>query len=90
MVLYDRDVFRIMVCGIVGFLVCVDLLLVIKYVKVKLIRNEEGIVIDFEIEGDFFKYGNDDDRVDEIVIFLVENMMKKIRKNKIYRNVYYI
>ncbi|OOM13537.1 formate C-acetyltransferase [Clostridium saccharobutylicum] len=89
MALHDRDVFRTMACGIAGLSVCADSLSAIKYAKVKPIRNEEGIAIDFEIEGDFPKYGNDDDRVDEIAIFLVENMMKKIRKNKTYRNAYH-
>ncbi|AQS09171.1 formate acetyltransferase [Clostridium saccharobutylicum] len=89
MALHDRDVVRTMACGIAGLSVCADSLSAIKYAKVKPIRNEEGIAIDFEIEGDFPKYGNDDDRVDEIAIFLVENMMKKIRKNKTYRNAYH-
>ncbi|ATD54819.1 formate C-acetyltransferase [Clostridium chauvoei] len=89
MALHDRDVFRTMACGIAGLSVCADSLSAIKYAKVKPIRNEEGIAIDFEVEGDYPKYGNDDDRVDDIAIFLVENMMKKIRKNKTYRNAYH-
>ena len=89
MALHDRDVFRTMACGIAGLSVCADSLSAIKYAKVKPIRNEEGIAIDFEVEGDFPKYGNDDDRVDEIAVYLVENMMKKIRKNKTYRNAYH-
>ena len=89
MALHDRDVFRTMACGIAGLSVCADSLSAIKYAKVKPIRNEEGIAVDFEIEGDFPKYGNDDDRVDEIAVYLVENMMKKIRKNKTYRNAYH-
>ncbi|MBX7391931.1 formate C-acetyltransferase [Clostridium chauvoei] len=89
MALHDRDVFRTMACGIAGLSVCADSLSEIKYAKVKPIRNEEGIAIDFEVEGDYPKYGNDDDRVDDIAIFLVENMMKKIRKNKTYRNAYH-
>ena len=89
MALHDRDVFRTMACGIAGLSVCADSLSAIKHAKVKPIRNEEGIAVDFEIEGDFPKYGNDDDRVDDIAIFLVENMMKKIRKNKTYRNSYH-
>ena len=89
MALHDRDVFRTMACGIAGLSVCADSLSAIKYAKVKPIRNEEGVAIDFEVEGDFPKYGNDDDRVDEIAVWLVENMMNKIRKNKTYRNAYH-
>ncbi|NLK95542.1 MAG: formate C-acetyltransferase [Clostridiales bacterium] len=89
MALHDRDVFRTMACGIAGLSVCCDSLSAIKYAKVKPIRNEEGIAVDFEVTGDFPKYGNDDDRVDDIAVFLVENMMKKIRKNKTYRNAYH-
>ncbi|MEG0133720.1 MAG: formate C-acetyltransferase [Clostridium sp.] len=89
MALHDRDVFRTMACGIAGLSVCADSLSAIKYAKVKPIRNEQGIAVDFEIEGDFPKYGNDDDRVDDIAVYLVKNMMKKIRKNKTYRNAYH-
>lgn len=89
MALHDRDVFRTMACGIAGLSVCADSLSAIKYAKVKPIRNEAGIAIDFEVEGDYPKYGNDDDRVDDIAVFLVENMMNKIRKNKTYRNAYH-
>ena len=89
MALHDRDVFRTMACGIAGLSVCADSLSAIKYAKVKPIRNEEGIAIDFEVEGDFPKYGNDDDRVDDIAVFLVKNMMNKIRQNKTYRNAYH-
>ncbi len=89
MALHDRDVFRTMACGIAGLSVCADSLSAIKYAKVKPIRNEEGIAVDFEVEGDFPKFGNDDDRVDDIAKFLVENMMNKIRRNKTYRNAYH-
>ena len=89
MALHDRDVFRTMACGIAGLSVCADSLSAIKYAKVKPIRNEEGIAVDFEVEGDFPKYGNDDNRVDDIAVYLVENMMNKIRKNKTYRNAYH-
>ena len=89
MALHDRDVFRTMACGIAGLSVCADSISAIKYAKVKPIRNEEGIAIDFEVEGDFPKYGNDDDRVDEIAAWLVESMMNKIRQNKTYRNAYH-
>ena len=89
MALHDRDVFRTMACGIAGLSVCADSLSAIKYAKVKPIRNENGIAVDFEVEGDFPKYGNDDDRVDEIAVYLVKNMMDKIKKNKTYRNAYH-
>lgn len=89
MALHDKDVFRTMACGIAGLSVCADSLSAIKYAKVKPIRNEEGIAIDFEVEGDFPKYGNDDDRVDDIAVFLVESFMNKIRQNKTYRNAYH-
>ena len=89
MALHDRDVFRTMACGIAGLSVCADSISAIKYAKVKPIRNEDGVAIDFEIEGDFPKYGNDDDRVDEIAAWLVESMMNKIRQNKTYRNAYH-
>ena len=89
MALHDRDVFRTMACGIAGLSVCADSLSAIKYAKVKTIRNEEGIVVDFEVEGDFPKYGNNDDRVDSIAVSLVENFMNKVRKNKTYRNSYH-
>ena len=86
MALHDRDVFRTMACGIAGLSVAADSLSAIKYAKVKTIRNEAGIAVDFEIEGDYPKYGNNDDRVDDIAVYLVESMMNKIRKNKTYRN----
>ena len=89
MALHDRDVFRTMACGIAGLSVCADSLSAIKYAKVKPIRDENGIAVDFEVEGDFPKYGNDDDRVDDIAVYLVENMMNKIRQNKTYRNAYH-
>ncbi|WP_346940165.1 formate C-acetyltransferase [uncultured Clostridium sp.] len=89
MALHDRDVFRTMACGIAGLSVCADSLSAIKYAKVKPIRNEEGIAVDFEVEGEFPKYGNDDDRVDDIAVYIVETMMKKIRMNKTYRNAYH-
>ncbi|RDY29214.1 formate C-acetyltransferase [Romboutsia weinsteinii] len=86
MALHDRDVFRTMACGIAGLSVCADSLSAIKHAKVKTIRNEQGVAVDFEIEGDYPKYGNNDDRVDDIAIYLVESMMNKIRKNKTYRD----
>lgn len=89
MALHDRDVFRTMACGIAGLSVCVDSLSAIKYAKVKPIRNEVGIAIDFEVEGEYPKYGNNDDRVDNIAIDLVKSFMNKLRKNKTYRNSYH-
>ncbi|AXU63525.1 formate C-acetyltransferase [Clostridioides difficile] len=88
MALHDRDIFRTMACGMAGLSVCADSLSAIKHAKVKTIRNEQGIAVDFEIEGDYPKYGNNDDRVDNIAIELVESFMNKIRKNKTYRNSY--
>ena len=88
MALHDRDVFRTMACGIAGLSVCADSLSAIKYAKVKTIRNEEGIAVDFEVEGDYPKYGNNDDRADEIAVFIVKDVMEKIKKNKTYRNSY--
>ena len=88
MALHDRDVFRTMACGIAGLSVCVDSLSAIKYAKVKPIRNENGIAIDFEVEGDYPKYGNNDDRVDDLAINLVKNFMNKLKQNKTYRNSY--
>ncbi|WFD11119.1 formate C-acetyltransferase [Tepidibacter hydrothermalis] len=86
MALHDRDVFRTMACGIAGLSVCADSLSAIKYAKVKTIRDESGMAIDFETEGDFPKFGNNDDTVDSIASDLVERFMNKIRKNKTYRN----
>ncbi len=88
MALHDRDIFRTMACGMAGLSVCADSLSAIKNAKVKTIRNEQGIAVDFEIEGDYPKYGNNDDRVDSIAVELVESFMNKIRKNKTYRNSY--
>ncbi|SHJ97322.1 formate C-acetyltransferase [Tepidibacter formicigenes] len=86
MALHDRDVFRTMACGIAGLSVCADSLSAIKHAKVKVIRDENGMAVDFETEGDFPKFGNNDDRVDSIATDLVERFMNKIRKNKTYRN----
>ncbi|HGM1480384.1 TPA: formate C-acetyltransferase [Clostridioides difficile] len=88
MALHDRDIFRTMACGMAGLSVCADSLSAIKHAKVKTIRNEQGIAVDFEIEGDYPKYGNNDDRVDSIAVELVESFMNKVRKNKTYRNSY--
>jgi len=86
MALHDKDVERILATGIAGLSVVADSLSAIKHAKVRPIRNEEGIAVDFEIEGDFPKYGNDDDRVDNIAIKIVETLMNKIRQQTPYRN----
>ncbi|CAM4336960.1 formate acetyltransferase [Bacillus manliponensis] len=86
MALHDTDVVRTMATGIAGLSVVADSLSAIKYAKVKPIRDENGIAVDFEVEGDFPKYGNNDDRVDELAVQLVKTFMKKLRKHKTYRN----
>ncbi|QDY83146.1 formate C-acetyltransferase [Paenibacillus polymyxa] len=86
MALHDRDILRTMACGIAGLSVATDSLSAIKYAKVKPIRNEKGIAVDFEIEGEYPCYGNNDDRVDTIAVELVETFMSMIRKHKAYRN----
>ncbi|EOP30976.1 MULTISPECIES: formate C-acetyltransferase [Bacillus] len=86
MALHDTNVLRTMATGIAGLSVVADSLSAIKYGKVKPIRDENGIAVDFEIEGDFPKYGNNDDRVDEIAVNLVKTFMNKLRKHKTYRN----
>ncbi len=85
MALHDREVLRTMACGIAGLSVVADSLSAIKFAKVQVIRNEEGIAVDFKIEGDFPKYGNNDDRVDQIAVNLVETFMNKIREQTTYR-----
>ncbi len=86
MALHDRDVKRYFATGIAGLSVVADSLSAIKYAKVKPIRDENGICVDFEIEGDFPKYGNNDDRVDTIAVDVVHNFMDKIRKHHTYRD----
>ena len=86
MALHDTEVRRFFATGIAGLSCAVDSLSAIKYAKVYPIRNEEGIVVDFKIEGDYPKYGNNDDRVDEIAIWLVKTFMKKIKSHHTYRN----
>ena len=85
MALHDRDVKRYFATGIAGLSVVADSLSAIKYAKVKPLRDADGIVVDYEIEGDFPKYGNNDDRVDQIAVDLVKNFMSKIRKHYTYR-----
>ncbi|MEH7350142.1 formate C-acetyltransferase [Gottfriedia acidiceleris] len=86
MALHDANIKRTMATGIAGLSVCADSLSAIKHAKVKTIRDENGIVVDFEIEGDYPKYGNNNDLVDDIAVELVESFMAKVRKHKTYRN----
>ncbi|WP_434654961.1 formate C-acetyltransferase [Thermoanaerobacterium thermosaccharolyticum] len=86
MALHDRDIVRTMAFGIAGLSVAADSLSAIKYAKVKAIRDENGIAVDYEVEGDFPKFGNDDDRVDSIAADIVERFMNKLKKHKTYRN----
>jgi formate C-acetyltransferase len=86
MALHDRDVRRTMACGIAGLSIAADSLSAIKYAKVTPIRDEDGIAVDFNIEGDYPKFGNNDPRVDDIACDLVERFMAKIRDKKMYRN----
>ena len=86
MALIDTDVRRTFATGIAGFSHVVDSLSAIKYAKVKTIRNEDGVVVDYETEGDFPRYGNDDDRADEIAVWLLKTFLDKIKKHHTYRN----
>ena len=85
MALHDRDVKRYFATGIAGLSVVADSLSAIKYAKVKCIRDEDGVVVDYQVEGDFPKYGNNDDRVDRIAVDIVKSFMKKIKKHYTYR-----
>ena len=86
MALIDTDVKRTFATGIAGFSHVVDSLSAIKYAKVKTVRDETGIVVDYEIEGDFPKYGNDDDKADDIAVWLLRTFLEKIKKRHTYRN----
>ncbi|WP_446469467.1 formate C-acetyltransferase [Xenorhabdus stockiae] len=86
MALHDRDVHRTMACGIAGLSVAADSLSAIKYAKVTPIRDEDGLAVDFKIEGEYPQFGNNDARVDDIACDLVERFMKKIQKLQTYRN----
>ncbi len=86
MALHDTNVEHLMAFGVAGLSVATDSLSAIKYAKVKPIRNEEGIAIDFEIEGDYPKYGNDDDRVDSIAVDIVKTFIKELEKHPLYKN----
>lgn len=88
MALHDTKVNRLMAYGVAGLSVVTDSLSAIKYAKVKPIRDEDGIAIDFEIEGDFPKYGNDDDRVDNIAKEVLEKFYQELSKHKCYRNAH--
>ena len=86
MALHDTDVNRLMAYGVAGLSVVADSLSAIKYARVRPIRNDDGIATDFEIDGDFPKYGNDDDRVDDIAKEVLDKMFKELSKHKCYRN----
>ena len=85
MALHDKDVIRTMACGIAGLSVVADSLSAIKYAKVKVIRDENGLAVDYEIEGDYPKFGNDDDRVDQIAVDVVTQFLRKLKKHPAYR-----
>jgi len=86
MALHDRDVYRTLACGVAGLSVVADSLSAIRYANVKAIRNEAGLVVDYEVEGDYPKFGNNDDRVDQIAADLVSLFMNKLRQHPTYRN----
>jgi len=85
MSLHDKDILRTQACGIAGLSVVADALSAIKYTKVKVVRNETGLAVDYKLEGEYPAFGNNDDRVDEIASGLVEQFMNKLRKQKTYR-----
>ena len=86
MALHDREILRTMACGIAGLSVVADSLSAIKYAKVKVIRDETGLAVDYKVEGNFPKFGNDDNRVDQIAVDITKNFMNKLRKHQTYRN----
>ena len=86
MALHDKEIIRTMACGIAGLSVVADSLSAIKYAKVKVIRDETGLATDYEIEGNFPKFGNDDDRVDDIAVYIVKRFLTKLQKHQTYRN----
>ncbi|WP_343219067.1 formate C-acetyltransferase [Cerasicoccus maritimus] len=86
MSLHDRTIFRTMACGIAGLSVAADSLSAVKYAKVKVVRNEDGLACDYQVEGEYPAYGNNDDRADDIACKLVETFMDKIREQPTYRN----
>jgi len=86
MALHDRDVYRTMACGVAGLSVVADSLSAIKYAQVKIIRDDRGLAVDYQVSGDYPAFGNNDDRVDAIAADLVETFMNKVRQHKTYRN----
>ena len=86
MALHDTNVERLMAFGVAGLSVAVDSLSAIKYAKVTPIKNEQGLVVDFDIKGDFPKYGNDDDRVDNIAVEIVKKLIQCLKRHKLYRD----
>jgi len=86
MALHDRDVFRTLACGIAGLSVVADALSAIKHAKVRVIRNEDGLAVDYKIEGEYPAYGNNDPVADGIAVWVVENFMNKLRQCKTYRH----
>lgn len=85
MSLHDREVYRTMACGIAGLSVVADSLSAIKYAKVKVIRNDEGLAVDYNIDGDFPKYGNDNEDVDSIAIDVIKRFLRKLQTHQTYR-----
>ena len=86
MALHDREVFRTMACGIAGLSVVADSLSAIKYAKVKVIRDNTGLAVDYLVEGDYPMYGNDDPRVDDIAVSIVKKFIRKLKRHQTYRN----
>ncbi|MGK7891641.1 MAG: formate C-acetyltransferase [Leptolyngbyaceae cyanobacterium] len=86
MALHDRDVFRTMACGVAGLSVVADALAAIKYAQVRVLRDQRGLAVDYELTGDYPKFGNNDDRVDSIAADLIERFMNKVRQHKTYRD----
>ncbi len=86
MALHNRDVYRTLACGMAGLSVVADSLSAIKYAKVKVLRSPNGLAVDYQIKGDYPKFGNNDNRVDEIAVNIVQNFMNKLRQQKTYRN----
>ncbi|MCI8641785.1 MAG: formate C-acetyltransferase [Clostridia bacterium] len=86
MALHDNDILRTMACGIAGLSVVADSLSAIRYAKVKVIRDETGLAIDYKVEGDYPKFGNDDERVDELAVCIVRRFLNKLQKHQTYRN----
>ncbi len=86
MALHDNEVHRFFATGIAGLSCAADSLSAIKYAKVKTVRDEDGLVVDYIVEGDYPKYGNNDDRADKIAVEIVDRFMKKLRSHKTYRN----